>query len=81
MSANRDKVVEIISTLLEIPESHVTDDLAPGAVEHWDSINHLNICVAAGQEFGVDLSAEEMAGIGRVGDLVKTLAAKGVEFK
>lgn len=81
MSANRDKVVEIISTVLEIPDAEVTDDLSPGTLEQWDSINHLNICVAAGQEFGVDLSAEEMAGITRVADLVKTLRAKGVTFE
>lgn len=78
---NRAKLSDIIATLLEIDPDEVTDDLSPQHVEHWDSLNHLNICTAVGQEFRVELTTDEMATIRNVGDLVRTLSKRGVHFE
>jgi acyl carrier protein len=75
---NRAKLIDIVATILELDPGQVTDELSPLRVEHWDSLNHLNLCVAVGQEFGVELTTAQMAAIHSVGDIVKLLNARGV---
>lgn len=75
---NRTKLNEIVATLLELDASSINDDSSPENIEHWDSLNHLNICVAVEQEFGVTLTTDEMVLIRNVGDLVKMLNSKDV---
>ncbi len=75
---NRTKLNEIVSIIMEIDPGAVTDDLSPERLEQWDSLNHLNLCVALGQEFGVEMTTDEMASIRSIGDIVRWLGARGV---
>jgi len=75
---NRTKLDEIISTLLEVDSASLSNESSPETIEHWDSLNHLNICVAVEQEFGVELTTDEMVLIRNVGDLVAMLNSKNV---
>jgi hypothetical protein len=54
------------------------DDLAPQSAESWDTLNHLNICVAVGQEFGLERTTAQMLSIHGVGDIGKLLRVAGV---
>ena len=71
-----DKLVEIVCTLLEIEPDQVTESLSPETVEQWDSLNHLNICVAVGQEYNFELTTNEMAEIRNLGDLARLIEAR-----
>ncbi len=75
---NRAKLIEIVATLLETDASSIDNNSSPETIEHWDSMNHLNICVAVEQEFGIQLQTDEMATIQNVGDLVTMLNRKNV---
>ncbi|NOX58509.1 MAG: acyl carrier protein [Planctomycetes bacterium] len=75
---NRSKLNEIIATLLEVEAESLSNDCSPETIEHWDSLNHLNICVAVEQEFGITLTTDEMVAIRNVGDLVALLNTKNV---
>ncbi len=75
---NRTKLNEIIATLLEVDAATIDNNTSPTTIEQWDSLNHLNICVAVEQEFGIQLQTDEMATIRNVGDLVTMLNNKDV---
>jgi acyl carrier protein len=76
--ANRAKLIDLVATILELDPGQVHDDLSPDRAPNWDSLNHLNICVAVSQEFGVALTTAQMASLGSVGAIVKLLNARGV---
>lgn len=58
------------------PDLVLTEDLDASKVPQWDSLNHISLVVAIESEFGVELTAEELATLRNVGDMVRLLAAK-----
>ncbi len=58
------------------PDIVLTDDLDASKVPEWDSLNHISLIVAIESEFDVELSAEELAKLLNVGDMVKLLTTK-----
>ena len=75
---NRLKLIDIITTLLEIDAAEVSDETSPETITQWDSLNHVNICTAVTEEFSISMTVEEMTSIRNFGDLVKLLMSKGV---
>ena len=45
---NREKFSSIISTILQIPQDRVTDELSPDEIDTWDSLNHISLIGALG---------------------------------
>lgn len=58
------------------PELVLTEELDASKVPQWDSLNHISLVVAIEAEFGVELTAEELATLRNVGDMARLLAAK-----
>lgn len=58
------------------PDLVVTESLDASQVPQWDSLNHISLVVAIESEFGVELTAEELAALRTVGDMVRLLEAK-----
>jgi acyl carrier protein len=58
------------------PELVVTESLDASQVPQWDSLNHISLVVAIESEFGVELTAEELASLRTVGDMARLLEAK-----
>ena len=58
------------------PNLELTEDLDASKVPEWDSLNHISLVVAIESEFGVELSAQELATLRNVGDMAQLLATK-----
>ncbi len=58
------------------PNLVLTEDLDASKVPQWDSLNHISLVVAIESEFGIELSAEELATLRNVGDMARLLAVK-----
>ncbi len=58
------------------PNLVLTEELDASKVPQWDSLNHISLVVAIEAEFGIDLSAEELANLTNVGDMVRLIAKK-----
>ena len=58
------------------PELVLTEDLDASKVPEWDSLNHISLVVAIESEFGVEITAEELATLQTVGDMARLLASK-----
>ncbi len=76
-----DKLREIVATVLEVDIAKIGAATSREKTKQWDSLNHLNICVAVGQEFGVEISADEMTRIRKVSDIVRLLRDRGLEIE
>ena len=55
------------------------DEWGPDEIEGWDSMAHLNLVMAVGEEFGVELDFNEIMGIGTVGDILKIIKIKELQ--
>ena len=58
------------------PDLVLTEDLDASKVPEWDSLNNISLVVAIESEFGIELSAEELATLLNVGDMSRLLDAK-----
>ena len=65
------KVIEIISTVLDIPESDINVEMFFSDIPEWDSLNHVHIISAIEEEFGFRFSLDMMMDIETIKDAVK----------
>ena len=49
----RDRVIDVMSAVLEIPNEEINDKSSPDTIESWDSLKHMNLVVALEEEFNV----------------------------
>lgn len=71
------RVIALISTELDVPEGSITPTTASGDIEKWDSLGHLQVCMALEAEFGISPELEELAELDSVGAIVDYLRDAG----
>ena len=60
----RDRIVEVMSTLLKMSKNDIDSEVSPENVEDWDSLLHISLVLELEKEFEVKFLIEE------VGDLI-----------
>ncbi len=71
---------KILSSILDINEEIITDDLSPKDVEDWDSFNALMLVSELENAYNVKFTISEVVEVKNVGDIKKALTAHGVNF-
>jgi len=56
----RQKVVELLASVLDLPIGDISSDAAPGVIEKWDSLKHMMIIVTLEEEFDIQFSDDEL---------------------
>jgi acyl carrier protein len=72
---------KIMSDILKIPESEITDDLTMDNLDEWDSLRHMDLIVSIEQDFGVELTFDEIIIMRSVVAIKNVLKAKGIPEK
>lgn len=54
------RVLGIAADVFQVPESSLSAASTPDTVESWDSLHHLQLVLALEQEFGIQISPEEI---------------------
>ena len=72
------KLFNIISRIMEIESSELTDESGPENVENWDSYNGLLLVDEIESEFNVKFTIEEIFDINSITDIKKHLTNHGV---
>jgi len=72
------KLFNIISRVMEIKSSELTDESGPEDVENWDSYNGLLLVDEIESEFNVKFTIEEIFDINSIADIKKHLTNHGV---
>ena len=55
-----EKLKEIMSKVLDLPASEITNQSSPDTVDGWDSIKSINLVVALEEEFEIEFSDEQL---------------------
>ena len=64
------KVIEIITGILEVDVDEVELDTSIGDLPEWDSLHHLQIIVKLQEEFNIKYSQEDLVELEDVSDLI-----------
>jgi len=67
------QVIALIAAELEVPSSTLDANASVDTVPEWDSMAHLNICLAFQERFGLTLDLEAIAAATSVPALVALL--------
>ena len=69
-----DKINQIIIETLKVSEEQSNQDLGMDDVANWDSLTHMNLIVAIEDEFGIELSGDDIAEMITFGSIKKIVA-------
>lgn len=57
----KNKIKEILATILEINISEINDAFSQNSCSNWDSLNHLNLIIALEETFDVSFDPEQIS--------------------
>lgn len=70
------KLTGIFRDVLDEDDLVLTSDLTAADVDGWDSLNHINIVVAAEAAFRIKFKSAELEDLKNVGELVSLIEVK-----
>jgi acyl carrier protein len=70
----RERLADVFAAVVS-DEVEMRDDLTAADVEEWDSLTHVNFMFAVEEEFGIQLSQNEMV-LADIGELLGALVRK-----
>ena len=71
-----EKLRDILRKILRNPSLEIHDALTAKDVPGWDSLNHINIIVAAEKKFGIKFTTKEVQNLPNVGAFVDLIVSK-----
>ena len=71
----------ILSKVLEIDGSEITDDTSPENTESWDSFNGLMLVSELEENFKVKFTMDEVLAVKCVRDIKEALRTHGIKFE
>jgi acyl carrier protein len=69
---------QMLAEVLQIPAGEITDELAMKDLDVWDSLKHMELIASLEQQLEIQLSFDEIVAMRSVGDIRRTLSARGV---
>lgn len=72
------KVVAVVTRELSLPPGSINILSTSDDVDRWDSLGHLQICMALEAEFGVSPGLEEVGQINSVPAIIEYLRGVGI---
>ena len=70
-------VENLLSEVLQVPASTITENMAMKDVAAWDSLRHMELIVSLEQFFGIELSFDEIVAMQSVGEIKRVLRERG----
>jgi acyl carrier protein len=69
----RDRVAQVISSVMNIPASQLTDSSSPESVSQWESMKHINLVLALEEEFDVRFDDQQISELQSVTSIVSVI--------
>ena len=69
----KERIKEIIADKLGIDIERITDDLAAGDIEEWDSVGNLTIISTIEEELEVDIPIEDLYELNNIKAIVEEI--------
>ena len=80
MTANRDKLKQLVIDVFLLSESQFNFEIKRDQVANWDSLGTISLAVGIQETFGYHFTPDEAIGISSIRELIKILDSKGVSF-
>ena len=78
---NREKLKQLMVDVFLLDPAEFRFDLRRDEVDTWDSFGVVSLAVGIKETFGYHLAPDEAMGIRSVGDIIRVLSSKGIEFE
>ena len=72
----RNRVLKVVSQIMNIPVEQINNDSSPETIENWDSLQHLSLILALEEEFNITFSDQEIIEMLSIKIIIKTLKKK-----
>ncbi|MBF0474264.1 MAG: acyl carrier protein [Deltaproteobacteria bacterium] len=69
----KDRVLKIVSQVLNVPIELLNEESSPDTVASWDSLKHMNLILALEEEFGIQFRDEQIVEILKVGLIIEAV--------
>jgi len=73
-----DELHGLISEVLRVGRNHLTPDLAIHSIDTWNSLTHIELVVSIEQQFGLELTEDEIAQMTSLAAIERILRDRGV---
>jgi acyl carrier protein len=67
------RVIALMASVFQVRADRIHATAAKPDVEGWDSIGHMNLCLALEDEFRVRFTDRHVTGMNSVADVVRTI--------
>lgn len=67
------KVIDIVSNILNIKKSKITENSGINTIEQWDSLKHMQIISAIEEEYKIEFSEQELIRSNNVKKLINSI--------
>ena len=65
------KIIALVATELDVPPGKINAESSIDTIPEWDSMAHLNICLAIQDSFGIKLDMDTIGNLTSVAALAK----------
>ena len=72
----KEKLQRVFRDVFSSDTLEIRDDMTAADVPDWDSLNHINLVVAAERDFKVSLTTKEVATLKNVGQFIDLIRSK-----
>lgn len=80
MQIEENKLKQALANVFGVEVSLITDDASPDTIESWDSLRHMNLVLVLEEQFGVELSDDQVVEILSYKLIKIVLKEHGIEF-
>lgn len=70
-----EKIKSIMAKVFGLSSGEISAESSNETIERWDSLGHMNLCLALEEEFGIELDGDSVASMSTYSDVVKVVAA------
>jgi acyl carrier protein len=70
---------DVLKDSFNIEESEMSDDVKLMNYGEWDSMSHMFFITRLEEEYGIELTGDEIADMQTIGDIKKIIISKGKE--
>ncbi|MGA1870279.1 MAG: hypothetical protein ACMUJM_17205 [bacterium] len=74
----KEAVHRVVQSVFSSVGNELYEEWGPNDIEDWDSMGHLNLVMALGEEFNITLEFEEVMAIQKIEDIFLILEGKGI---
>ena len=80
MEENNSKLISVLSKVLNLNSTDISNSISPENTSSWDSFNALVMVTELESTFNVSFTMEEVYAVRCVGDIRATLMKHGIQF-